>query len=384
MSGLVSFMFRLFVIFLILIYSPVFSYDYLLYIFNKPIDSKLFTVKDGKIWVDEKVIEFIKKRVELKVSQDYFDKTKSMYLLNALIYDNKDKLILMINKDTKIIDVNTFYNPSNIKESNKFDNLPTNNLPNLKNSNETYSRLETKYFVLYYTNNQLGLILSNLLDVYYDNILSFLRISKSKLLDIGYKVPIYLAPNDDVYKSFNFVPDWSSGALVFDFSSKIPSFVIYAHERDQVLIQRVLPHEITHLILSLYLRENVNDRRTTFIQEGLAQYNEYRLLTGLDNIVIHPKNKINFENLLYPSFSSDQDIRNFYENSLSFTSFLMCRYGRDNYIKFLEKTKLSLDIVKNLNDVYQFQVFYNEKEVIQKIDYVWEDFIRNTKPTPLR
>ncbi|MCS6955548.1 MAG: hypothetical protein NZM44_04265, partial [Candidatus Calescibacterium sp.] len=156
------------------------------------------------------------------------------------------------------------------------------------------------------------------------------------------------------------------------------------HERDSFLIQRVLPHEITHLIIALYWKENALDQRTKFIQEGIAQYIEYRLLTGLEEIVVHPSIKIRFENLLYPTLDSKDSIKVFYENSLAFTSFLICRYGKFRYLQFIRKNRDSLDIIRNLNDVYQFTNFYDHHKVIKEIEDDWNYFIKTSNPTTLK
>ncbi|MCS7165934.1 MAG: hypothetical protein RMJ51_06685 [Candidatus Calescibacterium sp.] len=355
----------------------LFSYasNYYLYIFNIPIDPSLFVVEGNYVWVDQKVIDIIKTRIEIKVDPKYFDRSRNKYLLDGICEDNKDKIVLKKNKETNIIDVNSF--------KSTFSNHQIISPHVNDNTNLQYKTLELKYFRLYYTNHQLGLILSKLLDIYYENIVSFFEFRSDELLRLNYKVPIYLAPTDDVYKSYNLVPDWSTGAFVFEFFSSTPIFAIYAHERDSFLIQRVLPHEITHLILCLYWKENAIDYRTKFIQEGVAQYNEYRLLTGLEEIVIHPSVKIPLENLLYPRFDSAEAVKAFYENSIAFTSFLICSYGKRKYIEFIRKTKYSLDIIKNLNDIYKFVTFYNESVVIKYIEDRWDYFIKTRQPTIL-
>lgn len=374
-------MFRVFDILFFIFFLFLFSYasKYHLYVFNIPIESSLFVVEGDYVWVDQKVINMIKSRVEIKVSSKHFDNSKNKYLLNAICEDNKDKIVLRRNKETNIIDVNSFkYSLSDSYHQDVYTDQNVRSSTNLD-----YKILELKYFRLYYTNYQLGLILGRLLDVYYENIMNFFGFRSEDLMRLNYKVPIYLATTDDVYKSYNLVPDWSTGALVFDFFSSPPSFAIYAHERDSFLVQRVLPHEITHLILSLYWQKNSLDYRTKFIQEGTAQYNEYRLLTGLEEIVIHPSIKIPFENLLYPTFDSKESVRAFYENSVAFTSFLICSYGKRRYIEFVRKTKYSLDIVKNLNDVYKFITFYEESKVIKYLEDRWDYFIKTRQPTPL-
>lgn len=369
-----SFLLLFYFIFLLIL--QVNSQQYLLYIFNLPIKSNSYIIEGESIWIDEKVIQLIQNKMEIKNVKKYFDVSKKLYSLTLLCQDNKDKLVLVKNDQTKIIDVNTLrYQQQDLQNV-------TNNYNSLKV--EDYRTLETKYFKLFYTNYQLGLILSNLLDTYYENIISFFDFRYSDLYRLNYKVPIYLAPTDEVYKKFNLVPDWSTGAFVFDFFSPTPNFVIYAHERDSFLVQRVLPHEITHLILALYWKENVMDFRTKFIQEGIAQYIEYRLLTGLEEITIHPSNKLKFQDMLYPVFNSKDDVRNFYESALSFTSFLIVQYGKYKYIQFIRKCKYSMDIIKNLNDVYQFTLFYDEKKVIDQMESGWEYFIKNSSPTPLK
>ncbi|MCS7244303.1 MAG: hypothetical protein RMJ36_06190 [Candidatus Calescibacterium sp.] len=352
---------------------------YFLYIFNIPIDYSLFVVENNNVWVDQKVIDIIKKRVDIKVDIRHFDKSKAKYLLNGICSDNNDKLVFRKNSETNIIDVNTLKAYNEVKDERyKKGDYSVNQDQTL------YKIIETKYFKLYYTNRQLGLILSGLLDSYYENIMNFFGFRYGEILNLGYKVPIYLAPTDDVYRSYNLVPDWSSGSLVFDFWGPTPSFVIYAHERDSFLIQRVLPHEITHLIIALYWKENALDQRTKFIQEGIAQYIEYRLLTGLEEIVVHPSIKIRFENLLYPTLDSKDSIKVFYENSLAFTSFLICRYGKFRYLQFIRKNRDSLDIIRNLNDVYQFTNFYDHHKVIKEIEDDWNYFIKTSNPTTLK
>lgn len=366
-------------IFLVVIIMFVYSNiktakEYFLYIFNLPIDQSLFIVEDQNIWIHKDVLELIRKRVEVKELQKYYNNLKNMYDLVSICNENKDKLVLSINKDTKIIDVNT----KKFREELKENLLQNKNLF----FNKTYSVMETKYFKVFYTNQQLGIILSNLLDYYYESISNFLGVKNEDIRKN--KVPIYLAPTDDVYKSYKVVPDWSSGAFVYNFQANPVSIAIYAHERDSFLVQRVFPHEITHLILYLYWQNNILYIQTKFIQEGLAQYNEYRLLTGLEEIVIHPTQKIPFENLLYPSFDSHETIKNFYQNSLAFISFLICKYGKYRFFQFIKKMQQNPDALKNLNEIYQFTLSSNQNKIIEEIEKQWDYFIRNSTPTPLK
>ncbi|MEN3015302.1 MAG: hypothetical protein ABDH21_04505 [bacterium] len=371
-------MIRALLIFLLVFPIVISSKHLMLYIFNIPIDKSLFIVENQAVWIDKKVLEIINKKVKIYQPEKYYNPQKRKYLLDQICNDYKDQLILTKNFETGIIDLNTIYR-------HKIPDIPKKDINKgylNQNLASDYKVVETKYFKVYYTNNQLIQILRNVLDFYVDSIASFVNLSISEFSRIG-KIPIYLAPDDEIYKAYNLIPDWSSGAFIFDYNAS--TCAIYAHERDHFLVQRVLPHEISHLVLTILWKGNIQDETTKFIQEGFAQYNEYRIIVGSDQIVIHPEGKsVNQDeliNLLYPSFSAKENIKNFYQNSLSFTSFLICKYGRQKYIEFLNNIVKFGDVLISLNNTYQFTSSKDKNEIIQKIQQEWAKFVKSSSAT---
>jgi hypothetical protein len=381
---------------------PIYANDYILFIFNKPINNNEYLIKEEKntlnILVSKEIIENLvyKANIDIKNIEVINIKGKNYYDLNKIIISNSSKLVLYINKDTKIIDVNNLTRKSiqnniiNSNSSSYTSDLKLNNDYNLninKINKIEYKKYETKYFVLYYTNDQMKIILNNLVDYYYEEFIKFMGFSDYYNFSnfFGEKIPIYLAPNDDVYKSYDMVPEWSSGAFVINYDFyNLARASIYAHEKDPLLIQRVLPHEISHLVMYRYLNLINTPLTFKFVLEGIAQYQEYRIITGLDYINYIPSSKINFYNLLYPNFYSNEEIKNFYDNSLSFTCFLVNSYGINKYREFIKELKKDNNVINVLNRIYKFSLSYNENNIIKEIENKWNYYLNHTTPTNIR
>jgi hypothetical protein len=380
---------------------PIYAADYILFIFNKPINNNEYIIKEENntlnILVSKEIIENLvyETNIDIKNIEVINIKGKNYYDLNKIIISNSSKLVLYINKDTKIIDVNnlnrknTQNNTNNIVNSYSSD-FKLNNDYNLninKINKIEYKKYETKYFILYYTNDQMKIILNNLVDYYYEEFIKFMGFSDYYNFSnfFGEKIPIYLAPNDDVYKSYDMVPEWSSGAFVINYDFyNLARASIYAHEKDPLLIQRVLPHEISHLVMYRYLNLINTPLTFKFVLEGIAQYQEYRIITGLDYINYIPSPKISFYNLLYPNFYSKEEIKNFYDNSLSFTCFLVNFYGINKYREFIKELKKDNNIINVLNKIYKFSLSYNENNIIKEIENKWNYYLNHTTPTNIR
>lgn len=387
-------LFGFIVFFLIL---NAYSYDYILYIFNKPIDKSEYIIKKEEndkfsIFVSKRVIQDLFYQVDLNKYICINIRGSYYYDLNKILEENSSRFTLYINKDTKIIDVNNV-NRRNNQIVNVKDNTNSSYNFDLKLNNSLslnkleYKQYETKYFILYYTNDQIKVILNNLVDYYYEEFIRFMGFSDYYNFSnfFGEKIPIYLAPNDDVYRSYDIVPEWSSGAFVINFDFyNLARASIYAHEKDPLLIQRVLPHEISHLVMYRYLNLINSPLIFKFILEGIAQYQEYRIITGLDYINYVPEIKIPFNSLLYPDFYSKESIKKFYDNSLSFTCFLINSYGINKYREFIKELKRNNDILNSINKVYKFSLSYNNDNIIKEIENKWKYYIEHTTPTPIK
>jgi hypothetical protein len=380
---------------------PIYAADYILFIFNKPINNSEYLIKEGKntlnILVSKEIIENLvyEANIYIRNIEVINIKGKNYYDLNKIVISNSSKLVLYINKDTKIIDVNSLTRKSTQNNTNDTANgyssdLKLNNDYNLninKINKIEYKTYETKYFILYYTNDQMKIILNNLVDYYYEEFIKFMGFSDYYNFSnfFGERIPIYLAPNDDVYKSYDMVPEWSSGAFVINYDFyNLARASIYAHEKDPLLIQRVLPHEISHLVMYRYLNLINTPLTFKFVLEGIAQYQEYRIITGLDYINYIPSSKISFYNLLYPNFYSSEEIKNFYENCLSFTCFLVNSYGINKYREFIKELKKDNNVINALNKIYNFSLSYNDNNVIKEIENKWVYYINHTTPTNIR
>ena len=380
---------------------PIYGADYILFIFNKPVNNNEYLIKEEKdtlnILVSKEIIENLvyQANIDIKNIAVINIKGKNYYDLNKIITNNSSKLVLHINKDTKIIDVNNLIRKSiqnNINNTiNSYSSdLKLNNDYNLdisKINKIEYKKYETKYFIIYYTNDQMKIILNNLVDYYYEEFIKFMGFSDYYNFSnfFGEKIPIYLAPNDDIYKSYDMVPEWSTGAFVINYDFyNLARASIYAHEKDPLLIQRVLPHEISHLVMYRYLNLINTPLTFKFVLEGIAQYQEYRIITGLDYINYIPSSRISFYNLLYPNFYSNEEIRNFYDNSLSFTCFLVNSYGINKYREFIKELKKDNNVINALNKIYKFSLSYNENDIIKEIENKWNYYINHTTPTNIR
>ena len=388
-----------FILFFLILH--IYADNYILFIFNKPINNNEYLIKEEKntlnILVSKEIIENLayEVNIDIKNMEVITIKGKNYYDLNKIISNNSSKLVLYINKDTKIIDVNNLTRKSTQNNTNNTVNSYSSDFKlnndyslNINKINKIeYKKYETKYFILYYTNDQMKIILNNLVDYYYEEFIKFMGFSDYYNFSnfFGEKIPIYLAPNDDVYKSYDMVPEWSSGAFVinYDFNS-LARAIIYAHEKDPLLIQRVLPHEISHLVMYRYLNLINTPLTFKFVLEGIAQYQEYRIITGLDYINYIPSSKISFYNLLYPNFYSNEEIKNFYDNSLSFTCFLVNSYGINKYREFIKELKKDNNIINVLNKIYKFSLSYNENNIIKEIENKWNYYINHTTPTNIR
>ncbi len=352
-------------------FSKAQDINWKLFIRNHQIPQGDFIIEsNGSIWVERKWVEkYLKDKLE-KVSSDLISKfTKSS---NGKVFIGVSQLqefldiIILKQPETGIIDI---YSRTRKVHVPRDVTLKRKRKPSSTRSEvfKRYHKYKTKYFEIYYKNKLILPPVKAVVDDYYQRIYNHLKLD----VDVT-PIKLVIALDRSEYLSLG-TPDWSSGLAIPE------QRTIYVDEKDPLLIRRVIPHEITHIILHNYL--GFDHYTIHWISEGLSIYEEMRIWTGQDKVVITMENykSLPIEDLILMKpyiFSSKDTIVVYYQQSASLVSFLINEYGMDRFRDFLKALK-TRTLENALKEVYGIQS-------LRELERRWKAFLKRATPTPIR
>ncbi|MFA6281787.1 MAG: hypothetical protein WCY05_04720 [Candidatus Omnitrophota bacterium] len=187
-------------------------------------------------------------------------------------------------------------------------------------------------------------------EYYYRSITQGFGLVRDKLWSWDNRAKIVIAKDKAAYlEEFN-CPPWS-GACV-NYYDKI----IYTYPFQQGF-SSMLSHELTHIIFREYIGYN---KLPLWLDEGMAQYMQYRNSLQLDTLVLSTRKLI--ENKEYIKFSQINDTYSlsekddpvlFYTQAFSMVYFLRKRFGNDNFAQFLSCLRANNSISDALRKAFR-------------------------------
>lgn len=194
---------------------------------------------------------------------------------------------------------------------------------------EGWSVIESDHFLVRYTHDHNSAKdIQGIAENFYAQVTDELGYSTARKIDIWFcesKAEFYRANNAPIQ-------DWASGAA-YPLQARIvlldPSF----SENRRIDLNRLVKHEITHVIFGLYLGENVRNVPRWF-NEGIAMYladdwgygNYWTILTAVVGNSLIPLYDISDE-FPIPAYKA----RTAYAQSYSVIDFIIKRYGNDAF-----------------------------------------------------
>jgi hypothetical protein len=191
------------------------------------------------------------------------------------------------------------------------------------------------------------------------------------------KCHIYIYPTREVYlkilRGGGFQVEWSSG-IHFERTHNSPPLVLSYKQDD--LLTKILPHELTHAIFKEFLNPvDINIDIPLWANEGLAVYVEKdKLFKAQIKKYVLKKQFLSLEELLsmddYPRDEAKLNL--FYLQAPSLVDFLISQYGGDKFLSFIKKiANRKMDPKVALQKTY-----YGKIKDLEDLSSRWQKFIR--------
>jgi hypothetical protein len=247
------------------------------------------------------------------------------------------------------------------------------NSPQAKPQADDFKEERAEHFLIYYiegvSRGQVSEI-KKLAEKYYRLITQEFNLIRDKLWSWDNRAKIYIVKERQQYQDRFNCQSWSEACV--DYQNK----VIYTYS-GQIDFSRILAHELTHIIFREYAR---NERFPLWLDEGVATYIEdkyagghYRRYLGnirekISNatcIPISEMMKVSGEKL---AAAPKDYVMLFYAQSYSVVNFIIDKYGRHNFSRFLAQVRQGASIEEALAKIY-----FDFRD-LQKMETLWEKF----------
>lgn len=173
------------------------------------------------------------------------------------------------------------------------------------------------------------------------------------------RAKIYIYNNAEDYQEKTGKPSWSGGVAYYH------EKVIETYPWAGGFFQSLLPHELGHIIFREFVGGQNN--APAWLDEGVAMFQEKRkrndlkgkLLQAIEEKKLIPLDKLSQLNI---GFVNDKElVELYYLESLSVVSYLMDRFGKDNFVELCHALKERKGFDEAINDAYR--VFKNLEEL---------------------
>ncbi|TAN60783.1 hypothetical protein EPN16_04535 [bacterium] len=173
------------------------------------------------------------------------------------------------------------------------------------------------------------------------------------------RAKIYIYNNAEDYQEKTGKPSWSGGVAYYH------EKVIETYPWAAGFFQSLLPHELGHIIFREFVGGQSN--APAWLDEGVAMFQEkgkrpdlkQKLLQAIEAKKLIALDKLSQLNI---AFVSDKDlVELYYLESLSVVSYLMERFGKDNFVELCHALKERKSFDEAINDAYR--VFKNLEEL---------------------
>lgn len=224
---------------------------------------------------------------------------------------------------------------------------------------------KSQHFIIYYQETPESFIdeLTDKAEGYYSSIMEGLGFRRFDFWSWDNRAKIYLFNNDADYLKETQGLAWS-GAHVSIKNRTIKTFM-----GQQLFLDSILPHEMTHIIFREFIGLKVNlplwiDEGVACSQEKSSLDSRMRLAVGLvaqDAYLRFDKlSEVRDANLIVPNI--------FYSESAAIIVFLLTKYDKDLFLDFSRKLRDGMGWEKAILDTYHFAN-------LAEFETAWKDFL---------
>ncbi len=230
---------------------------------------------------------------------------------------------------------------------------------------------KTTHFIIHYKNADEGFVdkVAQESEEYYNTIADNLGFTRFDFWLWDARAHVYVYDDANEYQRITGLPSWSLGATIPN------SKIIYAYPEANDFFDKVLPHEMGHIIF----REFVgfyNHAVPDWLDEGVACYQMDVHDSGTQAIVrraVENNNYISISRLsgLSPRFMNSKEVINlFYAEATSIVEYLLSEFGRDKFVDFCSSLRDTRSLQEALRITYSFGSF-------QELEDAWCKFVKN-------
>jgi Peptidase MA superfamily len=190
------------------------------------------------------------------------------------------------------------------------------------------------------------------------------------------RVKIRVFSDQAMFVKFTGLPSWSRGAAV-NHQSFLPKREIVTYQQDSGFLDRILPHEISHLIIRDFI--GANKILPLWFDEGLAQLMEQ----GKEDIarrgmkqIVRQNNQIPFDIIAHYDTRAETDSRKvaiFYLQSVTMVDFLIKNFGSAKFAQFCRMLRDGANFDEAFERAY-FQLLDSFKDYEDK----WIKYLKNS------
>jgi len=221
--------------------------------------------------------------------------------------------------------------------------------------------VETPHFIIYCNNRELQLSLTQSVEKMFNTIITDLGFFTA-WVDPG-KMKIYVFKNAQAYHASSGLPAWSAGYASADQAA------IYLYEGSN--FPMVFPHELTHLIFNLFMGNTIDLEQATWINEGIAVYEEMRHNPdAYENFDRYMKSMARTEQFMGLDAIANLNVYRVVDQEIT----RLWYYEAGSVIKFLIEVKGSMAFYNFCNGIRLFQ-----GDILAALRYAYADSFTSIK-----
>lgn len=231
-----------------------------------------------------------------------------------------------------------------------------------------FQKLKKGHFIIYHNNRSFANKLSWKAEYHYKRIVNHFGVTGFRPWEDKDKCPIYIYESKGSFMEATGAPEWSEGETLYE------PFMFSSHEDAPNLFSRTLPHEMTHMLLYLFM-----DKKPPplWLDEGMAQFEEEERTVVYNRkrfIKLQVKEGIyiGLNELMSMTSVPEDRVELFYAEAASIVEHLINDNIRANYGRFLMHLKNGETAEDALKKAYQRKY----KNGFSDLEKRWLEFIK--------
>lgn len=242
---------------------------------------------------------------------------------------------------------------------------------------ENWAQIKGKHFIVYYDPGWDIQAAKNVLKVaeqYYQSITDVVGLTRySDFWKWDQRAKIFIFPDQESFTARTGAPAWSMAYADRD-SMLFESRAIVTYQQEQNLLNAILPHEISHLIVHDSIDSGF---LPVWVDEGIAQLfekNKHRIADRMMHVLASQGRYIKLDFLNRWNVRKEKDVKKvelFYAQSLSVIRFLQNSDGDESFRRFCRNLRDGKEVEDALRSAYPIRF-----RSLQDLEEAWLEYIR--------